>query len=367
MLYNTLSTLGMSRRLQTTLTQLQMDMVRANEEIATGVHADVSATIGARTGRDIALRNMFDRTEEYLKTTALLDGRMGTMDSAMTSILTAGTDLLATASTGLGQQAPTGVSLQNKAKATLDQIVGMLNAASGNAYLFAGTAVEAPPMRAVDGDKSGLPSPMQIVRDAITAATGGSAMPTTAAQTAAVIATLDDLFAVRDPATAAPAPLTDTFEGGFYTGTTAMQAGGGASPRITGRPADATSVPYGVQANDPMFRDLLQGAYMLAAVDTSTMEPAAYKDYIEEAVSKMSKGLGDLRQATALLGIQRNQIASVAEQHQTQKTILNLQIDNLEGVDYGEASTRISNLEAQIDATASATARIAKMHLTNYL
>ena len=71
MLYNTLSTLGMSRRLQGTMTELQVGLMRANEEMATLVHADVAATIGASTGRDIALRNLFDRTDEYLKTIGL--------------------------------------------------------------------------------------------------------------------------------------------------------------------------------------------------------------------------------------------------------------------------------------------------------
>ncbi|PWC37829.1 flagellin [Azospirillum sp. TSO35-2] len=367
MLYNTLSTLGMSRRLQGTMTHLQLELTRANEEVSTGVHADVSATIGASTGRDIALRNLFDRTDEYIKTTDLLDGRMGMMDSAMTSILTSGTDLLAAASTGLGQQSPTGTSLQIRARGVLDQVVGLLNASAGNSYLFAGTAVDQPPMRSVDGDKSGLRSPMQIVQDAIASATGGTPAPKTAAETAAVITQLDALFAVRDPATPAPAPLTDSFEGGLYTGTTALQPGGTASPRVSGQPADASTIPYGVQANDPEMRELLEGIYMLAAVDTSKMNVDAYPDYIRTAVDKLSNGLGNLREATAQLGIQRAQVATLAEQHKTQKSILSIQIDHLEGVDAYEASTRISQLEAQIDATSSATARIAKLHLTNYL
>ncbi|CAO3440297.1 flagellin N-terminal helical domain-containing protein [Azospirillum endophyticum] len=367
MLYNALSTLGMSRSLQSTMTRQQMELTRANEEVSTGVHADVAATIGAGTGRDIALRNLFDRTDEYVKTTDLLDGRMKTMDSAMTSIIASGTDLLAAASTGLGQQSPTGSSLQIRARGVLDQVVGLLNASSGNSYLFAGTTLDQPPMRNVDGDKSGLRSPMQIVRDAIQAATGGTAMPVTAAETAAVVARLDDLFAVRDPATPAPTPLTDTFEGGLYTGTTALQPGGAAAPRVGGQPADSTSIAYGVQANDPMMRQMLEGIYMLAAVDTSQMEVDAYPDYIKTAVDKLSGGLGKLREATAQLGIQRAQVATLAEQHKTQKSVLSLQINNLEGVDPYEASTRISQLEAQIDATSSATARIAKLHLTNYL
>ncbi|MGQ9369316.1 flagellin [Azospirillum sp. ST 5-10] len=383
MLYNSVSTLGMSRRLQSTMTDLQIEYVRANEEAATLVHADVAATIGARTGRDISLRNLFDRTEEYHKTTTLLDGRMATMDSALTSILDAGTELMATASTGLGQQSPTGSSLQIQARGVIDQLVALLNASAGDSYLFAGTALDEPPMRAVDADEPPLRSPLQIVQDTIALAADGSAMPVTAAQTGAVIDALDALFSVRDPATSAPlvtvvpadptaplpppAALSDTFEGGFYTGTTTLRAGGTANPRVAGRPADDTTIAYGIQANDPMIREILEGAYMLAAVDTSKMEPAAYDDYMYAAVSKLSGGLNDLRDSIAQLGIQRNQVTTLAEQHKTQIAILNTQIHNLEGVDPYEASVRISQLETQIDATSSATARIAKLHLTNYL
>lgn len=367
MLYNSVSTLGMSRRLQGTMTQLQIELMRANDESATGVHYDVAAEIGARTGRAVSLRNLHDRTEEYQKSISLLDGRMATMDSAMTSILAAGTDLLAAASTGLGQQAPTGTSLQTRARGVLDQVVGLLNAASGNGYLFAGTSLDTPPVRPADGDGSATPAPLTLVRDAIAAATGGSAVPATAADTAAAVAVLDQLFAVRDPAAPLPAPLTHGFEGGFYTGTTALQPGGAASPRITGRPADATEIPYGVQANDPAVRDLLQGIHMLAAIDTSTMTEDAYPGYIRAAVDKLSTGLDGLRDATARLGIQRAQVAALAGQHQTQITILSGQINDLETVDPFEATTRMSQLDMQIEATAAATARIARLRLTQYL
>ncbi|WP_029008813.1 flagellin [Azospirillum halopraeferens] len=365
MLYNAISTLGMSRRLQSTMTDLQIGLTRANEELATLVHADVAATIGARTGRAVNLRNLFDRTEEFHRTTTLLEGRMAAMDSALSSIHDVVTQLMAGASTGLGQPSPTGSSLQIQARGVLDQVVALLNASSGDSFLFAGTALDKPPMRASDADDPPLRSPLRIVRDAMDAVTGGG-MPKTAAETAAVVAVLDDLFAVRDPATPAPAPLTDTFEGGFYTGTTTYAPGGAANPRVSGRPADDATVAYGIQANDPMLRTILEGISMLAAVDTSNMEPAAYRDYMEAAVSKLSSGAGDLRDSIALLGIQRAQVATLAGQHQKQIAILNTQIQNLEGVDPYQASVRISQLETQIDATAAASARIAKLRLTNY-
>jgi flagellar hook-associated protein 3 FlgL len=367
MLYNTVSTLGMTLRLQTSLTELQIEKMRNGEEMSTGRHFDVAAALGAQTGRAISLRNIHDQTTNQLKTGALLDSRFEAMNAAMKNMLDAGTDVLAAASTGLGQPSSTGSSLQIRARGVLDQIVSQLNASGGNDYLFSGLEVRKPPMRHVDGDDSGLPSPMQIVRDAIAAATGGPAAPTDAAQTAAVVATLDQLFAVRDPATPPPAPLTDTFEGGFYVGTTAMAPGGAPNPRQTARPDGTADVSYGVQANDPYMRDLLQGLYMLAALDTSKLPEDAYPDYMKAAVDKVANGVTGLRNATARLGIQHANLKATNEYHKTSLSILNRQILDLESVDPAEASVRFNQLELQIEATAAATARISQMSLSRYL
>jgi len=367
MLYNTVSTLGLSRRLQTSYNDLQMEMLRSNDEIASGKHFDVAEALGARTGRAVSLRNLYDASDEYLKTCSLLQGRLGAMDSAMTSILAAGQDVLASASTGLGQPSPTGSSLQIRARGVLEQVVALLNGSSGNGFLFAGVEVKTPPLRPVQGDGTATPAPMAIVKDAIAAATGGPAAPTTPAETAAVVAVLDDLFAVRDPALPLPAPLTHGFEGGMYVGATAMQPGGAATPRLTARPEASTEIPYGVQANDPAVRDLMQGLYMLAAVDTSVLPLDAYRPYMDAAVDRIAAGLNGLRDATAQLGIQRAQVDEIAERHHAQQKILTDQINDLEAVDPYEASTRLNQLEAQIEATSNATARIARLRLTNYL
>lgn len=367
MLYNSVSTVGMSRRLMSSLGEMQLEQLRTNDEIASGKHYDMAQALGARTGYAIGLRNMYDEADQFVKGGALLKGRMDTMDSALNNILDAGKDVLAAASTGLGQPGPTGSSLQVRARGVLEQIVGLLNASSGNGYLFGGVAVTSPPMRAVQGDGSALPSPIQIVGDTITAATGGSSVPTTAAQTAAVVSALNDLFDVRDPALPPPAPLTQSYEGGFYVGATTMQPGGAATPRVTGRPADAVELPYGIQANDKPFRDLMQGLYMLATVDTSKMELDAYKPYIETAVSKMSGGLDNIRNATSQLGIYRHQLEETIESHKTRQKVLSEQINSLEEVPPEEASVRLNQLEVQIEAASSATARIAKMRLSNYL
>lgn len=367
MLYNSVSTVGMARRMQNATTNLQLELLRNNDELGSGKHFDVAQTLGASTGRAITLRNLYDETDQYLKNAALLQGRTATMDSALTNILTAGQDALSIASVGLGQPSSTGGALQVRARGVLDQVIGMLNASSGNGYLFGGVEVKTVPMRSAQGDNSGLPSPMQIVQDAMSATLGGAAAPATAADTAAVVATMNDLFAVRDPAQPLPPPLTLGFEGGMYMGATAMQPGGADTPRLSARPDRSSEIPYGIQANDPAMRDLLQGLFMLASVDASALPLEAYQPYMDAAVGKLSAGLDGVRNATAQLGIQRAQLDEIVKGHNAQLKILNDQIDALESVDPAESSVRLSQLEAQIEATASATARIARMRLTNYL
>jgi flagellar hook-associated protein 3 FlgL len=368
MLLNAISTLGLFKRTQASVTGLQLDVSRVGQEIASGKKFDVAGELGPRTGEAISLRSLYDRSDEYTKTCSLLDARMTLMSDSLKNIDTVASDVLALATAGASQPSQTGIGLQIKARGALDQMAGLLNASIGGRYLFAGVQIDKAPMRQIAGDPSNPRSPLQIVQDAIAATPlpSGSATPTTAADAAAVVATLDALFDVRDPATPAPAPLTDTFEGGIYTGTTALQPGGAPSPRVAGRPEDGTELQYGIQANDKPMRDVLEGLFMLAAVDTHAMPQAAYKTYMDAAITKLSGGTDGVRRANAMLGIQQASVEDIQQRHTARMKVLNEQINGLEDVDPAEASTRLNALQAQLEATLDATTRIARLHLTNF-
>ncbi|WP_207477340.1 flagellin [Arenibaculum pallidiluteum] len=367
MLFNTISTLGLSKRTQSALTQLQIDVTRTSEELGSGKHFDVAGRLGARTNQAISLRHLHDQTTELLTGASYLDGQMGLMNEAMTGMNKAASDLLAVASTGLSQPSQTMQQIRTQARGALELMVGLLNASSGSGFLFSGVEVGTTPVRQIDGSDGILPrSPLQIVQDAIAAAAGGP-LPVTAADSVAVVATLDALFDVRDPALPAPAPLTDTFEGGIYRGATAMQPGGAANPRVSARPEDGREVPYGIQANDPAMRDLLQGMFMLASVDVNAMELDAYKPYVAAAVEKLSAGLKGLTDVQAKLGVQHAEIDGIVLRHNARLKILNERITSLEDADPIETQTRLAQLQAQLEAAMNATSIVSRLRLTDYL
>ena len=181
------------------------------------------------------------------------------------------------------------------------------------------------------------------------------------------IARLDDLFGVRDPLTPPPPPLTDTFEGGLYLGTTALEAGGTPAPRVSGRPDEGLELDYGIQANDPMMRDLLQGLYMMAALDTMELPDGAFQPFMDHAIAKLAGGVDGVRDANALLGVRHATLEEVAGRHEIRLGLLNRQISGLEDVDPYEVSTRLNAVEAQLEAAMNATARVARLRLTDYL
>lgn len=368
MLFNAVSTLGLSRKLQGSLLDLQLAVAKTGEEVASGKHFDVAGALGARTGQAISLRGAYDDGEETLRAIDALDARMGLMDTALTEIHDRANDVLAQASTILGQPTGTASTIGITARGALDSIIGLLNATGGGSYLFAGTEVDTAPMRQAGGDSSGLPAPVDIVRTVISTATGGSAVPQDAAQVTATLAALDDLFAVRDPATTLPITIDPyAFEGAFYLGATAQRPGGAANARLTAQPESGSVIPYGIQANDPEVRQILEGLYMLAAVDVTQMPDAAYEPYMKAATDKLSSGIARLRDATAQLGIQKAGLAETSERHNARLKVLSQQINNLETVDPAETGVRLSQLEQQVEMTSQATARIARMRLTEYI
>lgn len=367
MLFNAVSTLGLSRKLQGSIGNLQLELAKTSDEMASGKHFDVARQLGARTGQAIDLRGLYEQAEEDLLTIDSLDARFGLMDKAMSQIHDIAADVLALAATNMTQAGATSSALAIKARGALDEIVGLLNGSGGGNYLFSGIAVDTAPMRQMTGDDSGVPAPLDVVAQTIQTATGGPAVPQTAAEATAVLSALDAMFAVHDPAAALPAPLTHSYEGAFYNGASALKAGGAANARLSARPESGTEMAYGVQANDPYVRDIMQGLAMLAAIDTTSMPEEAYKPYMQAASDTLSDGITGLRDATATLGIRQATLQEMSLRIEAKKKVLAEQIASLENVDPTEASVRLSQLEQQVDMTASVTARIANMRLTEYL
>ena len=85
------------------------------------------------------------------------------------------------------------------------------------------------------------------------------------------------------------------------------------------------------------------------------------------AISKMGLAINGVDGERSQLGLSENRVAIANETLQAQVDIIKLNLDDLEGVDVYEASTRITALTNQMEISYNLTARIAELSLVNEL
>ena len=353
---NPLSTLTSNLNNRLDVARLTRQLQQASQEVTTGTRADLYGDLGQTAAIPLGLGAMMARNDGFAQSNALLGNRMDVMATSLTTVHDAAQSVLSQAVANLTQPGDSASTLQQSARAALNQITTALNANYGGAYLFSGTTSDQPPLQAqaTANPATGL-SPQGVIAGIV------GAGPTDAADAAAKLAQID---AVYGPATGS----ARDFEATFYNGTSAQSAAGTPNPRVSGQIAAGQSVGYGIQANDPEIRNVLKGLTMLASTDPSKItDPGAYKAWMLSAVSALSDGVSGVTDAQAQLGSQQKLVSDMAARQGDLKAVYTSRINAFEGVDPYEAASRLSQLQTQLQATYAATAQISKLTILNYL
>jgi flagellar hook-associated protein 3 FlgL len=241
-------------------------------------------------------------------------------------------------------------NVQISAAATLETVVRHLNTSVSGRFLFSGTLVESKPM-VTGAAPTGIVG--SVVSDAATTA-GGQIGVT---DVAGLIADLDAVF---DDSHANPAWR---FSSAFYEGAPASE------PDLAGQLDENTRITYGLKANDPGFREVMQGLHMLAAVrfGDAVMTEAAYTQFAEAAVAKLQQGLGRMIDLAARTGQNQARVADNLDRLEAARNLYNREIVELERRDPYEAATLINALEQQLEASYMVTARLSQLSLVEFL
>jgi len=349
-LFRSYSTLHSAFTRRQAAADLTRELGQAQKELATGLKSDVFAALGVRASETLDLRASADRHEAQIRANSLLMGRMESMADALGAMRGAAQTAIELAVPNRDAPMGTVSEVRNVARTALDRLVAQANSAHAGVPLFAGTAQ---PGRVLQGWSETNPATGLAPRDVLDGILAGG-LPDAAAATAAV-AEIEAAFA---DASAAPAR---NYGATFYNGT---PAGGARQSAVIG---EGETLAYGVQADDPAFRETVMGLAMLAAVDPATMEPGAYKVWMARAVDALTAGAGKLLQAETDVGAQQARIETANTRMQDRVDIYKGRILDLEGVDEYEAATRISLLDSQLNASYAVTARLSQLSFLNYM
>jgi flagellar hook-associated protein 3 FlgL len=346
-----ISTLASHLQLNSSIRSLQSQLMDAQKEISTGRKADLVAALRDRAAEDVDLRNALNDVTEFKGTTDIVASRMDTMQAALAGVHDIAEQMRNTALTS--RDPVSRRYLQEAASTALDRINSFLNAQVAGRNLFSGIQTDTAPMQAQTSVNAatGL-SPQQAVSQAI-----ANVGPITDAASALAVANgADGINSIFDDTNSDPnLRYTGTFYNGASTGT------------VTARLDNGYQIDYGVRADDPAFRELQQGLYMLASVPFGSIPDDAYAAWQDEAVRHINNGFQGAIDVSAELGYKQSVVDTAMTQHAATIAQLNNQVANLEAADPFETSLRLSQLQTQLEATFSITARMHELSLTKFL
>lgn len=220
------------------------------------------------------------------------------------------------------------------AKASLDQILGLLNTTSGNQSLFAGADTDGPAM-------AGISEVLASVKVAI----GPATLATD------VINALDAWMV--DPVTG--------YEAQAYLGSS------DAGPQIRLDQSMLADIPG--QANEAAIKDVVRNLLLAGlASDTGLNLPhGTQKVLLQTANQGLRSAEGEVISLQAQVGRAEAQIAEATTRANSQyATAERLKLDAL-GVDEYETATKLQSAELQLEKIYTLTARSARMSLLEYL
>ncbi len=286
--------------------RLQSNYAKTQVQVSSGVTSTRYEGIAGGTSRLLNLESDYDRISQQTENIQLAADRTDIMYDALGSILGQTQQFVADLSATISGFGSQGTDLANIAQTKMDQVAGNLNTQVANRYLFAGAATQTIPVDLSDP------------------AFGGQ------------------LFVL-------PGPSVADFD--YYQGDSYVQ-------RVEA--SDGFFVNYGVQANGPSFEKIIRGYDLILTNPTD-------QDTLTEAYRIMQEGIDEV-------AVMRAAISQDAQTLETQKSansedllLIENQIADIREVDLAEASTRLKQLETQLEASYSVTATMLKLNLADYV
>lgn len=348
------SLLVQSRTIGRFIGSIQSEMSIKGKEVSTGKKDDLVSELGGEIRNYLDLKSVHTSLNNRKERLQTADNRLSQMGIMMETISSQAKDFNPLMSQ-IGIIDRNNIRVYSEqAKSMIEATQNALNVQWGGRYLFSGDEVLQPSIQ-------GLSDMVGVVEDVINThvADAGGAL-STQEQVDAMMEEINSIFENTHD--------TYNFDEICYTGGSGDMAG------IEMGERDVMS--FGLKANDPEIRKLVQGLSMVAASDTIQ---AAFGDetknstnsledsYLRTATSLIANGERNLIGVQSSLGFKQQRIGNTMEG--MEQTIFHYEerIGLFENADQYEAGIAFSELQRQLEASYYVTAKISEQSLMNYL
>lgn len=256
---------------------------------ASGLKSTDFKGVAPDSGRIVDLDSTYRRLERYIDEGEVVAGRIQTMDSAVGSMIDVTNRLQSLIASLQGVASSAAEGVREEAAGLMKEFAALLNTRLEGRYLFAGSRTGVQP---VDGDTAGYP----------------------------------------------PATVPSTADTGWY---------GGDGSLSYFQAADDLVIEYGATADDPAIEKAMRAFNLIASMSLNPVDSAA----LDEASTLASAGADGMSVIRARLGVAAGTLERTLDRHVDTQLVLESQVDDLRGVDLAEATLRLSQLQASLEAT----------------
>lgn len=311
---------------------LRGQVQRASQEVASGKHSDIGATLRGDFSPLLAIDASLSRLAAFTSNTTDAAFQTAAQQSAIAGLSQLATGISTTLLGAKDYSTPAQIAtLGADAKGRLASAIGLLNTQTSGRAVFSGVETDTVPLGSVND-----------LLDALqTAATGA----TTAGQvTAAVTSWFAD-------------PLGF---GAFYQGGDPLSP----APIASGETADLSTT-----AMDQTLRDTLAGFAMAALIDRGILAGnGEERGRLVKAAGQQLISTEDGRTTLAArIGTVEAQIEAARTRNSAEEASLGILRSDIGSVDPYEAATRLQTIQSQLESLYLVTARVSRLSLAEYL
>lgn len=346
------SNISLQNAMRLTVSKAQKEMVQLQEETVTGRHADVGATLGAKTSRTLNLHRDLQRMESLKSTNALTTQRLAASQQALGQMSEAANGAMEVLIALSGITSADQLQLaQKNIGNSLATFTAAANTSFSGEYLFAGINSDVTPFK--DYFQETPPSDAKVAFDTAFAAHFG--------------------FTQTDPAvdTITPADM-QSFISGLETSfldDTYWQANwsNASDENMQSRVSTAETVQSSTNTNTQGMRRMALGMVLGQELLALGVTEETRKVVSDAAIDNMGRSISGIDGERSKLGISESRVTQANVSLNAQITILSNSIKDMEGIDTYEAATRVTTLESQLSLAYKLTSRIQNLSLLNYL
>lgn len=344
-----ITTLALANSLRGALTDLHTRLARAQQELATGRHADLSLVVGHDVGRDISLGSSLADIQAITQTNKVVSARLDASQTTLSSIAADAQNLRSALLRALNDGRDRS-EIVAQARLALGAFIGAINGTMAEGYVFAGVNIDTPPL--VDYFAEPPASNKIALDDAFFAAFGFSQDDPAASSIAE--ADMESFLSTQ---------LNELF---LPQGWSEAWSNASNEP-LQGRISLFKTINVSVTTNDPALRNLAMGYTALSDLALDKLSGPAGDAVIRAALQQIGAGVDGVTRLQSEAGVMQSNIETADNVMAVQRTMFLNQVSSIENVDAAEVASTVNSLMTQIETAYTLTSKIQQLSLAKYL